>query len=106
MITETMEAELDSVKTDLRELRKDLRTLIQTVGNEQGQRLSAVRGRIAERAQQRLDRARQAAHEARAAGLKAKTQAEEYVRARPLETVLAAAAVGAVLGRLMQHRRI
>ena len=104
-----MEAELASLRKDLKALRSDMKELVGAVATDGSGRLEELKSRLWSATRDWEAKAegmlRDATHAVREKGEEAVERGREEVRKHPLSIVLGAAAVGVLVGLLIRRRR-
>jgi ElaB/YqjD/DUF883 family membrane-anchored ribosome-binding protein len=107
--------ELDSIRDDIKELRTDLKSLIESFKGNGKEAAQSVNERISEFATERLGHlkdaanvgvayVKQAAATARCYGRMAVEKTQRQLEERPVTTLLVALGAGVILGRLLRRR--
>jgi ElaB/YqjD/DUF883 family membrane-anchored ribosome-binding protein len=99
--TERVSEEFATVKDDLNALRQDVQALLSALGSEKEQKMSDIRDRLCERAENIKRHMQHAAKYCGKAGEKVCQRMSEH----PVKSVLIALAAGAVVGRLLGRNR-
>jgi ElaB/YqjD/DUF883 family membrane-anchored ribosome-binding protein len=89
---------IDSLRADMKDLRGDLRAVVEAIKDSAREKVSDVR----ERSEERLH---EAAENLRNAGKRARKRVAESLEENPLLTILAAIGMGSLVGGLFAWRR-
>jgi ElaB/YqjD/DUF883 family membrane-anchored ribosome-binding protein len=107
MENRNLEAEFDALRGDLDHLRKDVSSLVGSLGaaasdeiRRGGRRARAVAGRAFDRAGEGVS---DAAEEIRRRGRQGLSAAEERIEEHPFTSVLVALGIGLLIGRLLMR---
>ncbi|MGM0584328.1 MAG: DUF883 family protein [Pseudomonadota bacterium] len=100
----TADDKYEELSKQIETLRGDMAKLTEAVGDVARSELESGRDRARGYAEETLERGRAAGRRVRAGADEGLHEAAEYVRERPLGTVLAAAAVGMLFGFLTAKR--
>jgi len=105
MAEQEIREELDALKEDLTHLRGDLGDLLKALKSSGKSQAANVGAKLQEETMYRMGQIRGAVDTAKDYGYKAYRQAHKKLGARPVTGILAAFAVGMVLGRLFGGRK-
>ncbi len=103
--TEQVRQEVETLKGDIRMLRKDLVDLVETVRSEGRKSAFNVSSRVREEAMNRISQLKDVLDNAKNYGQKAYSKAYRKLEDRPLIGVAAAFVAGAILGSILVRRR-
>lgn len=108
MAAETYHRELEALQEDIRQLRKDLKSIMETIGEDGKARLHQAGHRLTGFARDRIDQVRDAAEIAfakvRKLGRSTKETIEKQIQEKPVLTLLAAVGVGMLLGKILRRK--
>lgn len=90
---EATKEELQALKDDVAKLRADIRELVRAATADAGEMEEAAEGRM-----------RQIYDSVREGGESVLRKSREHIQSRPLTTVLAAFAIGVLVGKLLDRR--
>ncbi len=105
MTDRVIDEELQAMKDDLADLRRDLKALLRATRTESSSRLHDLGDRLRGFTEEGAARLRHGVDHARGYGRVASEQAHKTVADHPLVTMLTAVGVGMALGRLVGRRR-
>ncbi|MCL2701784.1 MAG: hypothetical protein FWE88_08860 [Phycisphaerae bacterium] len=105
MAEREIQAELDALREDLSVLRRDLGELLKAVTSSGKEHAVGMAHKVQEEARHRMEQVKDAFGSARDTGQKLCKQAHRTLGNRPVTSMLAAFAVGMVIGRLINGRR-
>jgi ElaB/YqjD/DUF883 family membrane-anchored ribosome-binding protein len=101
--------QMDAIKDDLRDLRENLKGMMEVFKSNSKSRMSAARERLSEMARDRYEQLRDAASrgygQARQYSRQAIARAQNTIEERPLTSVLVALGAGLLIGSLLSRRR-
>lgn len=103
--SDQVRVELDALKGDLDAIRSDLGDLLKAVRSEGRGRAAHTAGKVQEEAMRRFEQLRDVFDNAKGASQKAYYKAQRKVEERPMVSIVAALAIGMVLGRLLLGNR-
>lgn len=104
MTNTDFQQEMDAVKQDLKDLRKDLRDLLSALGAEGGERAEDLKQRLIEQARLRAEQVRAGAAHVCDYGRQVAQQAGECVERHPIGAIATALGAGIILGWLLLRR--
>lgn len=96
--------EFDVVKKDLKELRVDLRSLVESGGNVTSEAMNAARSKLEQEAELLMSKLQDAASGATESGERMLHGVEDRIEDRPIASVLTTFGVGFALGWLFGRK--